>query len=50
MRPILELSNTGIMGSNPAKWMNVCPHFKALYCNVQVYLSCQVDTASKDSY
>jgi hypothetical protein len=33
-RTVFNRSNTGIMGSDPARDMNVCPRFSVLYCPV----------------
>jgi hypothetical protein len=33
-RTVFDRSNTGIVGSNPARGMDVCPRFSMLCCSV----------------
>jgi hypothetical protein len=33
-RAVFDRSNTGIVGSNPARCMDVCSHFSVLCCSV----------------
>jgi hypothetical protein len=42
--------NTGIVGSNPARDMDVCPHFSVLCCPVYVETLHWADPLSKESY
>jgi hypothetical protein len=40
---------TGIVGSNPAHDMDVCPHLSVLCCPVQVEALRRADHSSKES-
>jgi hypothetical protein len=43
-------SNTGIVGWNPNRGMDVCPRFSLLCCPVQVEALRRADLPSKESY
>jgi hypothetical protein len=49
-RTVFDRSNTRIVGSNPARGMNVCPRFSVLYCPVWVEALRRADPPSKESY
>jgi hypothetical protein len=42
--------NTEMMGSNPARGMDMCPRFSVLCCSVQVQAMRWTDPPSKESY
>jgi hypothetical protein len=48
-RTVFGRSNTGIVGSNPAWGMDVCPPFSVL-CSVQVQALRRADPPSKEIY
>jgi hypothetical protein len=43
-------SNTGVVGSNPTRGMDVCPRFSVLCCPVRVEVLRRADPPSKESY
>jgi hypothetical protein len=47
---VLYLSNTGIVGSNPARAMDVCPHSSVPCCPVLVEALQWTDPPFKESY
>jgi hypothetical protein len=49
-RTVFNRSNTGIVGSNPARGTEMCPRFSALYCPVYVVTLRRADPPSKESY
>jgi hypothetical protein len=49
-RTVFSRSNTGIVGSNPARGMDVYLHFSVLCCPVQVVALWRADPLSKESY
>jgi hypothetical protein len=49
-RTVFGRSNTEIMGSNPTRGMDVCPHFSVLCCPVQVKSLRWAGPPSKESY
>jgi hypothetical protein len=49
-RAVFNLSNTGIVGSNLTRCMDVCPRFSVLCCPMQVVALRQADPPSKESY
>jgi predicted secreted protein len=46
----LDRLDTGIVGSNPAQGMNVCPLLSACCCPLQVEALRRADHSSKESY
>jgi hypothetical protein len=46
-RTVLNRSNTGILVSNPARGMDVCPHFSVLCGPVKVVALRRADPPSK---
>jgi hypothetical protein len=46
----LDLSNTGIVGLNLARGMDLCPHFTVLWCPGYVDALKRADPTSKVSY
>jgi hypothetical protein len=49
-RTAFNRSNTGIMGSNPARSMDVCPRFSVLCSPMYVVALRRADPPSKESY
>jgi hypothetical protein len=49
-RTVFGRSNTGIVGSNPARGMDVFLHFSVLIYPVQVQALRRADPPSKESY
>jgi hypothetical protein len=49
-RTVFDRLNIGIVGSNPARGMDVCPRFSVLCCPVYVEALCRADPPSKESY
>jgi hypothetical protein len=49
-RTVFNRSNTGIVGSNPARGMYMCPRFSVLCCPVQVVALRRADPLSKEFY
>jgi hypothetical protein len=49
-RTIFDRSNTGIVGSNPARGIDVCPRVSVLCCPVSVEDLRLADPPSKESY
>jgi hypothetical protein len=47
---VFRRSNSGLVGSNPARDMDVCPRFSVLCCPVQVVALRRADPPSKESY
>jgi hypothetical protein len=49
-RTVFGSSNTGIVGSNPIRAMDVCPRFSVLCCPVHVEALRRADPPSMESY
>jgi hypothetical protein len=50
VRTVFDCSNTGIVGSNTTRGMDVCPLFSVLRCPVGVETLRRADPPSKESY
>jgi hypothetical protein len=49
-RTVFGRSNTGIVGLNPTRGMDVCPRFSVLCCPVSVEALRRADPPAKESY
>jgi hypothetical protein len=49
-RTVFNHSNTGILDSNPARGMDLCPRFSVLCCPVYVVALRRADPPSKEHY